>query len=122
MKRKAWMSGILAGAVGAAAIVAVGCGGAGGTGGGSGARVELAVTENGFEPSEIQAKKGVPLTLAVTRKTDATCAKEIVIADQKIRKDLPLNETVEVTFTPSDSGEIPYVCGMDMITGKIVVR
>jgi plastocyanin domain-containing protein len=119
MKRKAWMSGILAAAVGAAAIVAVGCGGAGG---GSGARVELAVTENGFEPSEIQAKKGVPLTLAVTRKTDATCAKEIVIADQKIRKGLPLNETVEVTFTPSDSGEIPYVCGMDMITGKIVVR
>jgi len=115
MKRITWIVGI----VGAAAIAAAGCGGAGG---GKAARVELAVTEKGFEPAEVQAEKGVPLTLAVTRKTDATCAKEIVIADQNIRKDLPLNKTVEVTFTPAESGEIPYVCGMDMIAGKIIVR
>jgi plastocyanin domain-containing protein len=111
-----WILGL----VGAATIVAGGCGGAGG--GGAGARVELAVTENGFEPAEVQAEKGVPLTLVVTRKTDATCAKEIVIADQNIRKDLPLNQTVEVTFTPADTGEVRFVCGMDMISGRVVVR
>ena len=121
MKLKAWMSGILGGALGMAVIVAVGCGG-GGAGGSAGTRVELAVTENGFEPSEVQAKKGVPLTLAVTRKTDATCAKEIVIADQNIRKDLPLNQAVEVTFTPADTGEVRFVCGMDMISGRVIVR
>ena len=117
MRRNAWILVVL----GAAAVVAAGCGGAGG-GNGGGARVELAVTERGFEPAEVQAKKGVPLTLVVTRKTDVTCAKEIVIADQNIRKTLPLNEAVEMTFTPGDSGEIRYACGMDMITGRIVVR
>ena len=119
MKRNVWMLGML----GVAVVVAAGCGGAGGAGGaGTGTRVELAVTENGFEPAEIQAKQGQPLTLVVTRKTDATCAKEIVIANQNIRKDLPLNQAVEVTFTPGDSGDIGYACGMDMVTGKIVVR
>jgi plastocyanin domain-containing protein len=104
----------------AAAIAAAGCGGAGGAR--TGTRVELAVTEKGFEPEEVQATKGVPLTLVVTRKTDATCAKEIVIADQNIRKDLPLNQTVEVTFTPADTGEVRFVCGMDMISGRVIVR
>jgi len=118
MKRSVWFLGML----GAIGVVAAGCGGTGGGAGGAETRVELAVTERGFEPSEVQAKKGVPLTLVVTRKTDATCAKEIVIADQNIRKDLPLNQAVEVTFTPGDSGEIRYVCGMDMIAGKIVVQ
>lgn len=119
MKRTAWILGML----GAVAIVAAGCGGAGSAGGGGkGARVELAVTENGFQPAVVQAKKGVPLTLVVTRKTDATCAKEVVIADQNIRRDLPLDEAVEMTFTPGDSGEVKFVCGMDMISGTISVR
>ena len=116
MKGTTW---ILAMAV-ATAIAAAGCGGAGGAR--TGTRVELAVTEKGFEPEEVQATKGVPLTLVVTRKTDATCAKEIVIADQNIRKDLPLNQTVEVTFTPADTGEVRFVCGMDMISGRVIVR
>lgn len=118
MKRHAWFLGML----GVAGFVAAGCGGAGGGATGAGTRVELAVTERGFEPAEVQAKKGVPLTLVVTRKTDATCAKEFVIADQNIRKELPLNKAVEVTFTPGDSGEVRFVCGMDMISGTISVR
>ena len=118
MKRSMWFLGV----VGAIGVAAVGCGGPGGGAGSGGTRVELAVTERGFEPSEVQAKKGEPLTLVVTRKTEATCAKEIVIADQNIRKDLPLDQAVELTFTPGNSGEIRYVCGMDMIAGKIVVQ
>ena len=118
MKRKTWIFGL----VGLAVLVAAGCGGAGGAGKSAGTRVELAVTERGFEPAEVRAKKGVPLTLVVTRTTDATCAKEIVIADQNIRKALPLNQAVEMTFTPRDSGEVPFICGMDMVGGKVIVR
>ena len=118
MKRGAWIPAVLV----VAAFAAAGCGGAGGSGSGGGSRVELAVTERGFKPAEVRAKKGVPLTLVVTRKTDATCAKEIVIADQKIRKDLPLNEAVEVTFTPESAGEVRFACGMDMLSGKVIVQ
>jgi hypothetical protein len=42
--------------------------------------VKLTVSDRGFVPAEITVKKGAPVTLLVTRETDATCAKEIVIA------------------------------------------
>src|SRR5688572_12015885 len=45
---------------------------------GKGARVDVAVTEDGWVPNRIPAKAGVPLTLAITRKTDKTCATEIL--------------------------------------------
>ncbi len=84
--------------------------------------IAIAVTERGFEPAVVKVPGGTPVTLAITRRTDATCAKEIVIAEYGIRKELPLNQRVEVTFTPRGPGAIGFACGMDMITGKLVVE
>ena len=84
--------------------------------------VELSVTEKGFEPSNITVKKGEPLHLVVTRKTDQTCATSIDITDAGIRKDLPLNKAVAIDFTPEKAGEIRYACGMGMIGGVLVVQ
>jgi plastocyanin domain-containing protein len=83
--------------------------------------VPVTVTENGFEPSRIKANKGEKVRLVVTRKTDRTCAKEIVIRSHGINQPLPLEKAVTVELTPSKSGEIRYACGMDMITGVIFV-
>ncbi len=63
--------------------------------------IEMNVTDKGFEPSRIEVKKGEPLHLVVTRKTDATCAKELVIKDQNLRKELPLDKAVAFDFTPN---------------------
>ena len=83
--------------------------------------VAVAVTDDGFEPSRIKAKKGEKVRLVVTRKTDHTCAKEIVIKDHGINQPLPLGKAVTVEFTPAKSGEIRYACGMDMISGVVFV-
>ena len=48
--------------------------------------VELTVTEKGFEPTPVKVKKGEPLELVVTRKTDKTCATAIVVKDYDIKK------------------------------------
>jgi len=85
-------------------------------------RVEVSITKKGFEPDKITAKKGEPLRLVITRRTDQTCAKEIVIADAGIQKKLPLNRPVTIDFTPGKNGELRYACGMDMISGVIVVQ
>lgn len=86
-------------------------------------KLALAVTENGFEPALAKVKGGVPLTLEITRKTDDTCATAIVIPGYDIQKDLPLNQTVAVTFTPKKSGELHYGCAHhQMITGVLVVE
>jgi plastocyanin len=83
--------------------------------------VELAVTDNGFEPSKVKVKKGEKVRFVVTRKTDSTCAKEIVIKDHGINQPLPLNKAVTVEFTPAKSGEIRYACGMDHVSGVVFI-
>jgi plastocyanin domain-containing protein len=88
-------------------------------------KVDIAVTEKGFGPDKIKVKKGEAVTLAFTRKTDKTCAKQVIIQlgeGQKIEKKLPLNETVEIEATFPTAGEIRYGCSMDMITGVITVE
>ena len=96
-----------------------------GCGGGAGAvkeRVSVEVTQEGFVPKEIPAKAGQAITLVVTRKTDLTCAKQIVFADLGVQKELPLNQAVEVTVTPTKAGDLRFACSMDMVAGKLVVQ
>jgi plastocyanin domain-containing protein len=82
--------------------------------------VKMTVTENGFEPANVKVKKGEPVTLVITRKTDATCATEIVIDEHKVHTKLPLNETVKVTFTPNKSGKLKYGCAMGKMIGGVL--
>ena len=83
--------------------------------------VEMAVTDDGFVPSKVKVKKGEKVRFVVTRKTDHTCAKEIVIKDHGINAPLPLGEAVAVEFTPARSGEIRYACGMDHVSGVVFI-
>ena len=99
-------------------LVAAGCGG----GGGVKERVTVEVTQEGFVPKEIPAKAGQAITLVVTRKTDLTCAKQIVFADLGVERELPLNQAVEVTVTPAKPGDLRFACDMDMVAGKLVVQ
>lgn len=84
--------------------------------------IELSVTDKGFEPASVKVSKGVPLKLVVTRKTDRTCAKQIVVKDYGINVDLPLNKAVEVMITPKAAGNLGYACSMGMISGVLVVE
>src|SRR5687768_6173265 len=85
--------------------------------------VEITVTEKGYEPSPIKVKKGEPLRLLITRKTEKTCANEILIHGTDVNVPLPLNKQVEVEFTPKKSGELKYGCAMGMmIAGVLLVE
>ena len=88
-------------------------------------RIDIAVTEAGFDPTKVTVKKGEETTLAFTRKTDNTCAKAVIVYvndKDKVEKQLPLNQVVPVTVTFSKSGELRYTCGMGMLGGVIVVQ
>jgi plastocyanin domain-containing protein len=84
--------------------------------------IKMTVTKKGFVPAQLKVKKGQPLHLLITRKTDETCATEITIENTKISTDLPLNKQVAVDFTPPTSGEIRYACSMGMVSGVLVVE
>ena len=83
---------------------------------------QLAVTERGFEPAQLNLKAGTPVNLVVTRKTDRTCATQIRIKEFGVLKELPLNQPVTVSFTPNKSGPIRYSCGMGMLFGTLNVE
>jgi plastocyanin domain-containing protein len=57
------------------------------------------VNSHGFGPSSLKLKAGMPAKVTFVRKTDETCAKEVVIKEYNIDRKLPLNETVTVEFT-----------------------
>jgi plastocyanin domain-containing protein len=84
--------------------------------------VELTVTSKGFEPANVQVKAGHPVRLVVTRRTDKTCAKEIILEDLGIHQPLPLDTPVTVEFTPSESGTLRYACAMDHISGLVTIQ
>src|SRR5262245_23287307 len=81
----------------------------------------IEITGKGFEPDSLKLKAGVPAKVTFIRKTNETCAKEVVIKDYGIERKLPLNEPVTVEFTPR-KGEFTFACGMDMIKGKLIVE
>ena len=81
--------------------------------------VNLDVTKEGFVPAQVKVKAGQPVKLVVTRKTEVTCATEIVMKDFGVNQKLPLNKPVTVTVTPKKPGTYRYACAMDMIAGDL---
>jgi plastocyanin domain-containing protein len=114
------MKGMLCGL--AALGLLAGCASGSRPGAAADGRIAISVTENGFEPATVTVPVGKPVTLVVTRTTTKTCATELIMASQGIRRDLPLGQAVEITFTPDKPGELSYACEMDMYSGKIIVK
>jgi plastocyanin domain-containing protein len=82
--------------------------------------IVMSVTEKGFEPDQLTVQRGTPVKLLITRKTDQTCAKQIVVDEYAVRADLPLNVAVHVAFTPTKSGTLRYGCAMDKMVGGVL--
>ena len=84
--------------------------------------VELTVTSKGFEPSVVTVKAGRPVKIVVTRKTERTCATEIVMKDFGVNQPLPYEKSVTVVVSPKGPGQYRFACGMNMIAGTLNVQ
>jgi plastocyanin domain-containing protein len=85
-------------------------------------KVTVALTEKGYEPTNLHLRRGVLAQVTFMRKVSATCGTQIVLPDFEIKRDLPLNVPVLVEFTPQKSGTFSFTCGMGMLRGSLVVR
>jgi Cu(I)/Ag(I) efflux system membrane fusion protein len=79
------------------------------------------IVKGEYSPDVIYAKQGKKLRLHFYRDEDSECTKEIVFETLSLRRDLPEWKTTTIEFTPKDTGEIEFHCGMDMVRGKIIV-
>ena len=84
--------------------------------------VRIAVTPEGFVPSTVSVRKGVPIVLVVTRKTDQTCATQAVFPVIGKTVDLPLNTPVRVALPAQSAGRLSFACGMGMLHGELIVK
>jgi plastocyanin domain-containing protein len=81
----------------------------------------VAVTSKGFEPPRIEVAPGQKVVLHITRKVAETCADAVDVQGDPVRHMLPLDAAVEVRATAPASGELAFVCPMQMIRGAIAV-
>lgn len=83
---------------------------------------KVLVTEKGYESAKLTVRAGQLARITFVRTTDKTCGTEVGFPSLNIRRPLPLNEAVVIEFTPRDSGEVGFVCGMNMLRGTVVVQ
>lgn len=82
---------------------------------------KVVIGNYGYDPASLRLKRGVPAKVTFLRVSESTCATEVVFADYGIRRELPLNQAVTVSFTPRKAGEFAFTCGMNMHRGKLIV-
>lgn len=80
------------------------------------------LVSGGYQPESIVISTGQTFKLNFLRKDDNSCLEEVVLADFKVKKYLPLNQKVTVEIKPTKPGEFVYSCGMGMFHGKIIVQ
>ena len=100
-------------------------------GGGSGDKPASATTTDaqvvnmtqdfdGYSPNVFTVQKGRQVKWIITSKTTLSCASYIVMPKFNISQPLKKGENI-ITFTPTETGEIPFSCSMGMYTGKFIV-
>ena len=83
---------------------------------------KITVGEQGFEPSRVTLRAGTPARLTFVRTSDKTCATAVVFPSLHLRRELPLNQPVEIPLTPQKTGELQFVCGVNMLRGAVVIE
>ena len=85
--------------------------------------VEVEAGPMGYRPAAVALDAGVPARLVFTRTVESACSEQITVPAFGVpATDLPLNEPVAVEFTPTESGEFAFVCGMDMQRGALLIQ
>jgi plastocyanin domain-containing protein len=80
------------------------------------------LVQGGYKPASVIIPLNKTTKLNFLRKDSSSCLEEVVLADFKIKKFLPMNEKVSIRLTPQKKGEFGFSCGMNMFHGKIIVK
>ncbi len=75
------------------------------------------VFANGYNPTYVQLKSGVPVKLNLVAQSGLGCTSIFRIPQLGIQVSLQQNPNQVVTFTPTQPGRITYTCGMGMYSG-----
>lgn len=80
------------------------------------------LVKGGYTPDTIVVQAGKPVRLQFYRDETADCSERVVFERFQIDQMLPAFQTTTVEFTPTEAGEYPFRCGMNMLKGLLVVE
>jgi plastocyanin domain-containing protein len=84
-------------------------------------RVTVTLTESGgYKPDNFTLRRGVLAKVTFVRH-GAGCGDVLVMHEFGIRRNLPIDTPVTITFRPRRTGAFTFACGMDMYKGQIFV-
>ncbi len=78
--------------------------------------------KGGYSPDVIVVKKDIPVRLNFYRDETSSCSEQVFFGDFGIARNLPVFKTTPFEFTPDKTGEFNFVCGMNMLRGKLIVE
>ena len=84
---------------------------------------EIKIEINGeYVPSQVSVVKGKPLRMVFRRNDNSSCTEYVILQDFKIKQKLEPNQETAFELMPEKTGEFPFVCGMGMLQGKLLVK
>ncbi len=84
--------------------------------------IRVTVSASGYSPARIDAVRGRPVRLAFVRPDGGNCGGTVRFPTLDREYTLPVGEVVLVEFTPTESGEIDFTCGMGMLKGAVFAK
>ncbi len=82
--------------------------------------VKLTFDDKGYVVTPATVTKGVPVEMEVDLDTVKGCMRTVVINAFDVKKTVRAGETT-IEFTPTKSGKIDIICGMNMGKGSFTV-
>lgn len=73
---------------------------------------------HGYQPNNIVARTGVPLTL-IFGKSDGSCAREVEIPEFDVKETLSSEKNTTVNILSEEAKVVPFHCSMKMMHGQI---
>ena len=84
--------------------------------------IEIIVDNGVYTPARIEVPAGKPVTLRFMRKDPNPCTEKVLFDNLGVSADLTVGKPLDVTVTPSKSGEYEFTCQMRMYRGRLVAR
>ena len=82
---------------------------------------QMELNYNGYSPSTLRVKAGIPVRWVINVKQMSGCTNEIIMPTYSIKKKLQYGENI-IEFTPKQKGEVKFSCWMRMVWGKFIVE
>lgn len=82
--------------------------------------VSMKVTSTGYQPSSLTIKAGIPVRWKIDGSQAFGCTSIMTIPSMNITQSLGAGENI-IEFTPTQRGQLPFMCSMGMVRGSFTV-